>query len=60
MVIGLSIGYGVTHAFGMPLVVSATTLLAPFIISASIGVVFGIYPAIRASRLDPIDALRSL
>jgi hypothetical protein len=29
----------------------------PFAISAGIGVIFGIYPAIRASRLDPIDVL---
>jgi putative ABC transport system permease protein len=60
LLIGLGIGFTVTHVFKLPFIVSAATLLAPFIISAGIGVIFGIYPAMRASRLDPIDALRSL
>ena len=59
MILGLLIGYGVTLLIKIPFVISATTLLVPFLISASIGIIFGLYPAIRASRLDPIDALRS-
>ncbi len=60
MLLGFLIGYGVTLLISLPFVVSVTTVFVPFIISAVIGVVFGLYPAIRAARLDPIDALRSL
>ncbi len=60
MLMGLGIGFLVTYLIKLPFVVTATTLLMPFVISASIGVIFGLYPAIRAARLDPIDALRSL
>jgi len=60
MLLGFLIGYAATSALSLPFVISVNSLLMPFIISASIGVIFGLYPAIRASKLDPIDALRSL
>ena len=65
MLLGLLIGYSLTNVAGsflgvqLPFVVSVTSILTPFIVSATIGVVFGLYPAIRASRLDPIVALRA-
>ena len=41
-----------------PIEVSLPAIMASVIVSATIGVVFGFYPAWKASRLDPIDALR--
>src|SRR5437588_6281657 len=57
MCIGLLVGLAITHVAQIPFVVSPTSILAPFIISGMIGVVFGLYPAVRASQLDPIVAL---
>ncbi len=59
MFLGLLVGYFATRATGLPFVVSTTSILTPFIVSAAIGIAFGLYPAIRASRLDPIVALRT-
>jgi putative ABC transport system permease protein len=43
---------------GWPTLVSATSVVLAFLFSAAVGVFFGFYPARKASRLDPIDALR--
>jgi putative ABC transport system permease protein len=43
---------------GMPMFVPPWIMIGAFAFSAAVGIFFGIYPAIRASRLHPIEALR--
>jgi putative ABC transport system permease protein len=56
--IGLFIPWCITRFAGMPTVVSAYSLALSLGISMTTGIVFGLYPAFRAARLDPITALR--
>lgn len=61
-VLGILLGAGVSwviHAASqMPTYVSAWSVVTAITFSAIVGIFFGIYPAMRASRLDPVDSLR--
>jgi len=61
-VIGVLLGAGISalvHAISpLPTYVSAWSVVTGLLFSAAVGVFFGLYPAMRASRLDPVDSLR--
>ena len=58
MALGLVIPKVVEHYSDMQTLVTTSAPLLAFGISAGVGVLFGIYPAWRASHMDPVDALR--
>jgi putative ABC transport system permease protein len=58
IVIGVA-GSTVFTAFGdWPAIIRPSAIVIAFTVSAAVGIFFGFYPARKASRLDPIDALR--
>lgn len=59
VILGWAISYGVTLAGVVQTKVTLQSVLLAFGVSAGIGIIFGYYPARRASNLNPIDALRS-
>jgi putative ABC transport system permease protein len=55
---GIAIAEGVTAAIGMPSAIKLWAIGAGLLVSASVGIFFGVYPARKAAKLDPIVALR--
>jgi putative ABC transport system permease protein len=56
--LGSAIPFLVTHFGHMRTVVTTGSLILAFGISAAVGITFGLYPAIRAANMDPIESLR--
>lgn len=58
IILGSLIPFLVTYFGHMPTVITGSSLVLAFGISAAVGITFGLYPAYRAANMDPIESLR--
>jgi putative ABC transport system permease protein len=58
VILGIAFSYVVTYFFALPTIIRPWSPLVAFGVSVGVGLLFGTYPARRASYMDPIEALR--
>jgi putative ABC transport system permease protein len=60
--LGIGCGFGLSRLVaimaGWSTIITMNSILLAFVVSVSVGLIFGIYPAAKAARLDPVEALR--
>jgi len=56
--VGIAGSYSIAYVFQWSVLVSWSAILPAFFFAAAVGIFFGYYPARKASRLKPIEALR--
>jgi putative ABC transport system permease protein len=57
VIVGVGLSQLIGELAGWSTIVTTSSIVLAFVVSVSIGLVFGLYPAVRASRLDPVKAL---
>lgn len=61
--IGMTIGFAIASAVSimsvLPYIINAGVVAIAFVVTVLLGLVFGTYPAVKAARLDPVEALRA-
>lgn len=58
LVVGITIPSIITYFSEMPTVITINSIILPLFISVGVGIIFGLYPAANAAKVDPVIALR--
>jgi len=57
--LGVSAAWFIDANYGIPTIIPLWAVLLSFVVAVSVGIIFGIFPAQKAARQDPIKALRT-